>query len=97
MENIKITVLNGSKQIHKKFDDKWVVCHVTDEGGLKRGVYNLTKSSPAKFNKGNTYSGTVIYISHKAIYQDQNGTIIHHPIEMAPNKLKEGDLITISY
>ncbi len=68
----KVCVLNGSRQLDQVVKGEWMTIKVLPENGLPKGIYQLaeaTKPDTGKDGKESAYTGQVLHVDSKAVYQ----------------------------
>ncbi|EDA6987560.1 conjugal transfer protein TraB [Salmonella enterica subsp. enterica serovar Typhimurium] len=102
----KVCVMNGSCQLDQVVKGEWVNIKVLPESGLPKGVYQLaeaTKPDTGKDGKESAYSGQVLHVDSKAVYQLSGKGIVEHPrsafadLEAKGDKIVVGRTYTVGY
>jgi hypothetical protein len=71
MDQERLVVSNGSKQLERMVGSKWEAYKVEGKGSLSNGVYPLHAAKHvSSYGKG-TYEGTIIHADKNSVYQSQ--------------------------
>ena len=77
--SFKVSVLNGSRQLDQVQRGEWVTLKVLPEAGLPRGIYQLNDAvQPDKAAKAQEYSGQVLHVDTRSVYQLHGKGIVRH-------------------
>ena len=79
----KVCVLNGSRQLDQVVKGEWMTIKVLPENGLPKGIYQLaeaTKPDTGKDGKESAYTGQVLHVDSKAVYQLSGKGIVEHGV-----------------
>lgn len=96
---MRLVVSNGSKRIEKRDGDEWLATKVEGAGNLKSGVYRLGEARSAVTNNATIqYSGTVLHIDERNVYQQLGrDNIAKHDRKAFDEKVDIGANVTVRY
>lgn len=102
----KVCVLNGSRQLDQVVKGEWMTIKVLPENGLPKGIYQLgeaTKPDTGKDGKESAYTGQVLHVDSKAVYQLSGKGIVEHSrsafadLEAKGDQIVAGRTYTVGY
>lgn len=93
--SIKVSVLNGSRQVDQVVAGEWLTLKVLPEAGLPRGIYQLSQATPAD-TKAGAYEGQLVHVDSRSVYQLHGAGIVRHDRATAFRELERtGELPTV--
>ncbi|EBG3748881.1 conjugal transfer protein TraB [Salmonella enterica] len=99
----KVCVMNGSRQLDQVVKGEWMTIEVLPENGLPKGIYQLAEATRPDAGKESAYTGQVLHVDSKAVYQLSGKGIVEHSrsafaeLEAKGSQIIAGCTYTVGY
>lgn len=93
----QVVVMNGSRLHERRREGVWEVPKSDPQGMLPKGIFRLDTAAPAKTDDGATYTGSILHVSAKGVYQLHGSGVARHELAAFQQVPNIGDSPKIVY